>query len=215
MDRDALVARCEARFRDESNHIVSAAQWASYIDECYAEVAQTTPLWPWTEGWSTSVTISSGNSATLPSDVFSVFSVWNETDNFLLMALTGRSGHIRRYDDDNETGIPEAYRLFGGSIYVYPTPEVSTVLHVEYPVFAVLAGGSSEPAFSEVFHPLLIDGALAKAYQDDGNTNWEQRHRTLFNEAIAKMLNYYLTQVGGDSYPEISDTFYDHSLGGI
>lgn len=215
MDRDALVARCEARYRDTNNDIVAAATWVDHLEEAYADVAQASPMWPWTEDRSTSVSISANsNSTSLPTDVFSVFNVWNETDGFLLRPLHHRTHHIRRYDNDDESGIPETYRIYGGTIYVYPTPEVDTTLHIEYPLFTQLASGGTEPAFSEAFHHILIDGALSKAYFDDGNEEWQAKHQQLFDQGIFRMLNFYLTSRGQESYPIISDTFYDGTLEG-
>jgi len=65
------------------------------------------------------------------------------------------------------------------------------VLQVEY--FAgpanLLVSGSDVPVFPSQYHRLLVEGALARAYLDDGNDKWSTMHFDREAKLLAGMVN--------------------------
>lgn len=67
--------------------------------------------------------------------------------------------------------------------------------------------GSASPTFPSAYHDILIDGALAMAYLDDGNPGQGDRYQQLFMEGIKSMLGQ-LGQSRTETNSIIRDTFW-------
>lgn len=207
MDRDALVAECERRFRDESNGVYDADDWSEYLQTAAMQVNQASPLWPWMEGENASFTVTTSGVATLPSDTIAVISVYDVTNEADLQQLHGvRARHTYFTTDE---GDPEAYRVKGTQLQVFPLPTASITLRVQYVAgAALLATNTDEPPFPEVFHRILVDGALAAAHDDDDNSNQSDRHFAAFQRGIENLKQAVLPYRGGGEYPVIQDDYW-------
>lgn len=215
MDRDALVTLCGKRFRDTSNVIVGAStstpvSWIEYLDAAYKEVNRATPLWPWLEATDSAVTVTGGSrSGNLPSDVFQVHSVYNVTNQWTMKSTQGRNQVWEHYDTLNDTGLPETYRIRNNTLHVYPIPQTDTCFNVEAVLLPTsLSSGASEPVFPEGFHDILVEGALALAYQDDGAPEQHDRHWQKFKQQIEDM-KWFILAFRTESYSPVRDTFYE------
>lgn len=215
MDRDALVALCEKRFRDTANTIVGESiaagliSWVDYLEGALSQVNSASPWWPWLENSSTTLTATAGvRNVALPADCTFVNSVYNGTDDYPLQPFDARSGQFSDMTDA-ERGQPSFYRLTGSNIQLYPLPDTDKSIKVEYTSWpGALTNGATEPPFPETFHRFLVDGALAQAYLDDGNHEWHQMHQARFQEAIENMKRALLS-VRTESYPIVRDTWWD------
>jgi hypothetical protein len=124
--------------------------------------------------------------------------------------IDGATNHIKAFPEQNESGVPELYRIYAGRIEVYPLPETNTVLHIEYPAPpALLANATDEPVFPEQYHSMLIEGALARAYVDDGNAAQAEIHLGQFASMLEAMRFDLLGAGRHDRYPTIVDTWWD------
>lgn len=206
MDRDALVARAETRFRDTNNNVYSPAEWADYVNDAYLDVVAADPYWPFLESRDTSLSVTAGtNTVTLPADVWRVTAVYNATDSFPMHPLHGRSEYRTWYPDATQTGSPTFYRLRGNILEVFPTAAATTEIDVDTFDPPATLGAADEPVFPSQYHRLLVSGALAYAYDDDGNLQQGALHRGRFEQGIERMRADLLSP-RLETYPTVIDT---------
>lgn len=211
MDLSTLISRCKSRFRDPNGDIYDTTAWTNYLNEAYRDVWGASPFWPWreTESRSTLTVTSGSRSVSLPTDATRVTAVRNATDDILMTAVDDRETQWVLDPEDDDEGTPWYYRVRASTIEVFPLPTQDTVLDVDYfSGFTALSGNSDEPSFPEQFHTVLIFGALAYAYEDDGNfdaaTVQKQRYEAKLQEMRVELLSG-----NQDRYPGITDTFFD------
>lgn len=195
-----------ARFRDPTNVIVSDADWKNYVNTAYGDVLMRFPYAPWNEA-STTVTVNAGSrSATLPVNVFQVTAVYDQTNGFPMVPMEGRAQVFNEYPQQTETGQAMHYRIFGNTLQVYPLPQTNTTYVVEYLVQpAELVNDTDLPAFPEIWHDILVSGAVALAYRDDGNPAMADKYE-VEAEDMTKALIQWMAQPRQDRYYEIVDT---------
>ena len=203
MNREDLRNRCRSRFRDVLTTVYDDAEWNAYLNEALADVVNASPWWPWAEQHSNVITVPAGTDqiglTVQLTDAVKVHTVWNRTDEMLLQPIS-REQAFRRFpitgtDTVGERGTPAAYRTQGNLLYVYPTPETATDLIIEYSTGAWpdLDSDSAVPPFAERYHPMLIDGALARAYTDDGNVEQSTIHQGRFDKTLANLMHEMLS----------------------
>ncbi len=210
MDLTALQTRCKTRFRDTAGSIVDDAGWTGFLNDAYQQVNGALPWWPWKESRSGTLTYAPGDrSKPLPADVSRVNAVWSSTDKIPLVPLENRHSYRSLYPDGTETGVPGQYRVFAGTLEVYPLPTAQTVIVIDYfAAPAPLAGATDEPAFPEQFHRILVEGALARAYEDDGATEQAKTHWGHYTEILAGLVLDLGAADQSERYPEIVDEWY-------
>lgn len=209
MDVATLTARLKTRFRDPNENVITSAEWLSYLNDAYRDVQAYSNLWSWLEVDGTAaVTVPAATrSVALPADVTRVTAVHNTTDDVLMAQFDGRTAHFKFDPEQNVSGVPEFYRLYAGKIQVYPLPTQNTVLHIEYPApVADLTTG--EPAFPEQYHTMLVEGALARAYLDDGASEQAAAHQSAFLMMLERMLSADLAS-RHDTHATIVDTWWE------
>lgn len=211
MDLTALQTRCKTRFRDTGCAIYNDAAWLAYLNDAYGDVIAASPHWPFLETVScTGITVAANaRTATMPTDASRVMAVRNATDKIVMEPYEGHEEHL--IDDPQQAlaGIPRSYRVFGSTIQVYPLPTATTTLHLEYKAPpALLASGSDEPAFPEQFHRILVEGALSRAYEDDGQLDQAGSASSRFDSILHAMMFDQLTSRQGRNR-QIVDTWYD------
>lgn len=195
MDFSTLKTRCATRFRDPGNAIVDATGWGNYLNDALADVESASERWPWRESRATNVTLSAGTStAAIPGSGWHVFSVLDATHDYALKPIYKWTTPDQMFPTEgDDTGDPIYYRAFGQNIEVFPVPSSTVTLHVTHikaPTELVNAG--DVPPFGSEFHRIVLHGALASAYLDDGNTDQYQVHAAIFAGLLAQMKATYL-----------------------
>lgn len=217
MDLLAMRTRCEERFRDPANDIVTAAEWDSYLNEAYSDVQSQTDLWPSYEA-TADVTVSAGTaSPTITDEPWTVRSVFNVTDDIVMTPLSGLTTPIRRFGDGagptpdaSDQGEPRWYRMFGKSLEVFPRPAKDTTIRVEYTASLVeelSLDGDVPTHLPQSFHRMLIEGALARAYEDDGNANQARLHWDHYMTYLRRLPGHLLMSRTESNVP-IMDTLW-------
>lgn len=207
MLRSTIRTRCETRFRDTGNNIYSDAEWNEYILDAEAMVLSASPFWPFIKKRTTTLTVlANTGSIALPDDTPRVLAVFNSTQDYTLVPLGGNvSPYVVYPDFETSRGEPIHYRVYDGDLEVYPWPSQDTVLTVDYEVHPSLdTGDTAEPAFPEVYHRILVPGALALAYEDDGNFDMAQAQQARFERGIDQM-KMDLLAPQHESYPALRD----------
>ena len=137
MDVATMIARCSLRYQDENNDQISEAGWAAYLNDAYRDVLNSNPLWPFLKQTNLHLTFPEGStedfrSQTLPTNVFKVTSVYNVTEQYPMRAIEGGTQHIRLYPDQTLTGVVQRYRVFNNTLEVWPLPEETTDILLDY-----------------------------------------------------------------------------------
>ena len=132
-----LIAQAAVRYKDPSNAVISAGQWLQYLNQCYSDVNEASPLWPWLESAEETVTVLAGQrSGALPANVFQVNWAYDTTDDYRLVDQQGRGDQWHQDHLRSETGQPVTYRLRANVLELFPAPLVNTTVVcecVEYP----------------------------------------------------------------------------------
>lgn len=206
--RDAIVNAALSRLRDPNHLVWSCAQMNDYVQDGYDRVIGASPYWPFkdTSAQSASQLVAANaNTITLPTDAFRVKSVFNVTDKVALRELTGNRSYAELYPDQAETpGIPLHYRIFNNTVLVYPFAAVATQLKVEYFATPAALTASTSPVFPSQYHGMLIEYAMAMAYQDDDAPQQAAAHMVMFETRLQEMKTDLLGATG-DSYHQIND----------
>lgn len=209
MQFSAIRTRCAVRFADASFAIITDATWKDYVNARYRAVSADSPYWPFLAQRSTSVSVTSETRSTiLPTDAFRVQNVWDSTDKVKLEPLEGTAEHWRFWPDNTEDGVPVNYRVRNNSLEVYPLPLVTTTFIVEYAAPpSALSADADLPAFPSQYHDILVEGALADAYADDGNLKQYELHESRFQMLLARM-RADLLETQTERYYQITDNFF-------
>lgn len=204
-----LRAQCATRFRDAANAVVTDLVWKDYVNQAYQEVNADTPLWPWLETSEQTVTVAANTRGiALPTDIVQVNWAYDSTDDYRLRPQEGRGDpwHVALR---STTGLPLAYRLRAGNIELFPTPTASTTVILEGVLMpAKLVNDGDTPVWPSNFHELLIPGALALAFLDDGNAEFHDKQDARFRRQIAAMKAAILAFRTETNVP-IRDTLWD------
>lgn len=209
MDVTTLTARLKTRFRDPSEDVITSTEWLSYLNDAYRDVIAAHPDWPFLEQRNSAFTATAAaRTTTLPTDCFRVRAVYNATDQLAMNQIDGLDMVFRLYPSQAEPGPPVHFRLRNNLIEWYPLPEVSTTIVLDYIATPVmLSAGADEPVFPEQYHHLLVEHALARAYEDDGNVQQAAVHNERFATGLSGMMADLLS-ARMPYYPTIVDTWW-------
>lgn len=195
-----------SRFRDVGLVVVADADWKNYVNSVYGNVLMTLPYAPWNEQSTTLTFAPSTRSMALPTDAWRVTAVWDQTNQFPLVPLEGRMQVFNEYPQQTEIGMAMHYRVFDNLLEVYPLPQSSTIYVVEYfKMPADMAADADLPVFPEQYHDMLVAGAVAMAYRDDGNAQAASGYEAEY-QSMLKALQLEMGQPRQDRFYEITDT---------
>lgn len=209
MDLTALQNRSAVRFQDAAFQIVTAQEWVDYINARYQQVVASHPDWPFKDQHICAPVASGARATTsaLSGGSWKVRAVFDVTNDNVLVPITGSSTPNRIDPEDTWRGIPRWYRVYANKIEVYPRPTTAIELQVDGQVEVAVLACADEPIFPEQYHRMLIEGALADAYADDGNIEQYQLHEKLFQDRLAE-LEADLLGPQEEGYPQIVDNWY-------
>lgn len=204
-----MRTRCAVRFQDAAMDVVADSEWKDYLNTRYRRALGSSPDWPWKRVHKTNLTISANaRSATLPTGSWRVESVVDFTNFTPLRPLDGTTAPALIDPAEDASGAPTWYRVYGNAIEVWPKPDTNITLHVDILINAVdLSADGDFPVFPPEYHDLLVEGALADAYLDDGQPQSAQPHEASYM-AILKDMQTDLLGPDQESYPVPTDTWY-------
>lgn len=212
MTRDEIINFALSRLRDKTAIVFDCDTMCNYLNDAYGKVIGSNPFWPFEDtalADATMIVTPPSNSVTLPTDAWNLISVLNTTDGFPLKEITGRKTWSQLFPlQGTNPAPPMYYRLFNNTLQVFPWPQATTQLRVEYSLRpGVLATASSVPVFPSQYHGLLVEYVMALAYTDDANSALASQHMAVFETRLAEMKNDLLGP-RGDSYAQINDDLF-------
>lgn len=186
MNGAQLVDRCEERFGDTENAIVTAAEWLSYVNAAYRRFLRQSK-WPNLVQETTATIGAGGRSVALPSaalqgGVLDVLVAGTPLEK-QPQDLTIRN--IRHWSA--RATIPVYYEVRGQRVVVLPAWSAGGTLTIAYltaPTALVGGGAPTSPVIPETYHDALISGALAQAYLDDGNPELAAQYLAEFDAMV-------------------------------
>lgn len=214
-----MITECKSRFRDTSGDVIDSTAWMSYLNQAFRRVNERTPLWPWLEAAESTLSfVANQRSADLPAGAFGVNWVYNFTNDVPMYPDQPRGNQWMGNRQLRSTvGPPTTYKVRGnagaakdmGCLDVYPLPDASYSLRIEAIKFPAVLDCTTNciAPFPTIFHTILVDGALALAYLDDGNTTQYETRMGAFNAAVTNMM-IDLLQHRTQQNVVIADTFF-------
>lgn len=204
-----MQTRLRTRFRDPNQNIYTNTDWLGYLNDALQDVQAASHFWPWMETRSIALSVlASTRSVALPTGVVGVTAVLNRTDRIPMRPFEGTAETFDQYPEQTETGVPYSYRVFGSTLEIYPLGTGATSLAVEYVVgSAELATGTDVPPWPVQYHRILVEGALARGYTDDGAPEQASLHQAAFNAILEDMKAALLVE-RHERYPQIVDNFW-------
>lgn len=204
----ALRTQCATRFRDAANAVVTDIVWKDYVNQAYQEANAASPLWPWLETSEQTVTVTGGQrSGTLPTDVLQVNWVYDTTNNQYLRPQEGR-GEQWKQGLRTDSGLSASYRLRSNTIELFPLTAATVTLVAECVLMPVRMSADGDlPVWPANWHELLIPGALALAFLDDGNAEFHKLNDDRFRRQLDEMKNAILAFRTSEMVP-VHDNFW-------
>lgn len=128
-----MQARCRLRYSDQNQDIVDNDGWLGYLNDAYRDVISASPLWPFNTQPNGELILTAGSrSVDLPPNTFRIAAVYNDTNQWPMAPIEGRTQQIVRYPDQTITGPPRRYRIINNQMQVWPLPEIDTTFVVDY-----------------------------------------------------------------------------------
>jgi len=188
--RTELFARGVDYLNQDAAGTTRAKRW---LNEAYIEDVCDEQPWPFLE---TTVT---GTAPLSIADVKDVLYVVDTTNKTRLSSTDIRD--VVDVDTDPLTaGTPHSYYLNGASsLAVYPT-NTTVSLSVRYvKVPAELSADGDVPVLPARFHPMIVDGAMVRAYRD--NDEWEAagQAQQAFDARLGRMTDAMFSRSFDDS----------------
>ena len=197
MNFEQLVAEFRARGFD----YLPTSRCENYVNDAYVLDICESADWPWLEATTEAV------SPLEIADLSAVRYVVDVTQERKLKPLKKD-----RITDDYGvnlalSGDPAFYYLEGGdTVKTYPVSATDSVL-VAYWKTAPRLTGSETPIFPERFHSLIVDGAVARAYEDSDDYELANAAKDRFNARLQSMQDALtsLQHDGPDDHIVITD----------
>lgn len=127
------------------------------LNQAYQELAEI-------ENWGFLETSTSGAAPLTISDLRTVLSVTDSTQNNRKVTYADRRDLVDSYGDLTTTGAARHYFVDNGVVRTYPVGGTLTVRYVKVP--ADLTLDADVPLFPARWHYLIVEGAVRRAYQD-------------------------------------------------
>lgn len=190
-----------ARFRAEGFDYLTTSQALEFINDAYQVDICDAEDWPFLEAETT------GSAPLTISDLRSLKYVGNSVSEVPLRPRD--TGDLNSLNWNlQEAGDPRYYYITGGTtIKVFPTSTNS--LLVRYYKTPAKLTSSTSPLLPERFHSLIVDGAVARAYENSDDYELAQSKEAKFQTRLGRMrealLGPYLD--GPTEFIEVTDPY--------
>lgn len=186
-----MVDRCEERFGDTTNTLITENEWLAYLNAAYRAFIRMTK-WPNLVSETTAAIPAGGRTVALPSTalqggVIDVFLTGPPVTPLEAQPEDLSIRNIRHWTD--RATKPMYYQVRGSRISVLPAWSAGGSLTIAYlaaPTALTLVGS---PVIPETYHDALVAGALARAYRDDGNAEVAAGYDQEFNDMVSAAIS--------------------------
>lgn len=168
---------------------LSTVRCSQFLNDAYLTDIAEAEDWPWLEA------TSSGTAPLTITDLRTIELVIDSTAKFKLQPLDRRN-ITDDWDSDLTTAGDPAfyYTTTGTTVAVYPTSTTHTISVRYWKVPATLGSDLTEPALPTRFHSLIVDAAVARAYEDNDEWDAAEAARQKFEARLDHMRVSLLNQ---------------------
>jgi len=185
MNREALITELKARGFD----YLPASRCANYLNDAYLVDICEQEDWPFLQALETGIAPLS------ILDLRSVRWVIDATNEVKLAPLDPREITDNYGANIAEAGTPSFwYMQSAETLATFPTSTTITLQVAYWRAPSLLEGASDEPVLPTRFHSLVIDGAVARAYEDSDDYELAQNARENFEARLQRMRESLLGQ---------------------
>lgn len=211
LNRGQIRTLAKRRFSDVGGAVYSDADWNAWIQEGYEDMRSSSPYWPAVDDTET-LTVPTTGFATLPAGVSKVTAVYDLTNENPLSEMGGgRGNRFRNYPAVVSAGTPQEYRVFGQKLEVWPTPETSTQVVIEFRATTAsneLSVDDDTPAmFPEQYRRALVHFAVAQAWLQDENPEMAGAYLAKYDSVVTQAKADLLGS-RGEGFFEMTDDWY-------
>ena len=200
MNREELISEFQSRGFD----YLSTSRASNYINAAYQLDICEEEDWPFLEA------SKEGKAPLEIADLRAVEFVVDTAQNIELLPLDRRHLVAEVNSDLGTVGTPSVYYLTGGNtINVFSVNTENTLL-VRYWKAPEALTGSATPLVPSRFHSMIVDFAVARAYEDSDDYELARAAYNTANARLERMRASYGSQHadGPDQYIEITDQGY-------
>lgn len=194
MNGQQLVDRCEERFGDTGNAIVSATEWLSYINAAYRDFLRRSK-WPSLVQETTAAIAAGERSVALPSAALQggVVAAFINGDPLERQPADLPIRNIHHWTD--RATVPIYWQVRGSRLVVLPAWSAGGNVTIAYLTAPTALTTVTSPVIPETYHDALVSGALAQAYRDDGNQELAEAYQAEFDRAVQGAMGDNPTEV--------------------
>jgi len=197
MTGEEMVSRMQA----EGFDYLTTGQCIEFLNDAYLLDICDIQDWPFLEA------STSGTAPLTISDLRSIESVSSTTQEVKLRPMDRRNITDRSYNLE-EAGTPRYYYL-SGETQVKVFPVATDTISVRYYKNPTKLSTSSTPLLPERFHSVIVDGAVARAYENSDDFELRQSKEATFQARLARMEGVLLDvyRDGPSQFIQVTDPF--------
>lgn len=180
-----LRTELKSRLNDVNKKFLSDARCNAFINRSYHSICEADD-WPWLR------TTTSGSAPLTISDMRSIFTVVDSTQDVALVGIDERT-LIDHVDDDlTTTGTPTYYyRTSDTVLSIYPVSTTDTIKVTYLKVPTDLSLDADTPVVPTRYHMAIVDGAECHARKDNGDYVATAACEAAFGRALQEMRETY------------------------
>jgi len=183
LDRDALVLQVRKELIETGT---TSGQWddteiIEFLQEANEAITELAEL----EAIGNTVTVAGVETVDYPSGIARVSGIWcrksGSTENWTKLRKASVDERLPDTGTATNRGMPSAYLIFAGKIYLLPIPDGVYDLNVfGHAAASNMVSGNVAPSFDSKFHPVLKNYAVARCKQkvdDPGYANYDANYQ--------------------------------------
>lgn len=148
--------------------------------------------WPWLAASGTLTTVAGTGSYALPTDLRKSLAI-TRIDKAQRLVEVSPWEILGRWGGDLATGTPESYYVHGRTLYLDKLPsEAATYTWLYFTSPTALDNDVDEPEFTDEFHLVLADYAVAKVWEREEDFTKAADSMKQFDRGVEEMAVFYL-----------------------
>ena len=202
MDRDEILNQIRIATVIDST-AVSDANIVTIINNGMYEISLASE-WPWLEASETLSAVADQQVYSLPTSFDFMVAIVDDDNDTTVPYMTPTEFFLRYGNDTgNSTTTPNFYTIWEDQIYFTPIPSTNDTDRFTcyyYQTVTLLTTGGTSPAFHQAFHPILVEYAKWKLWENQEYFDQSERAFVSFARYLQQMESWYGRRAKRDPY---------------